>query len=448
MKIQTMKKSLTTVTLSSCVSLSILLASTLSLSLYAPNSFAEAAKQEQTQAKKKRRVKRSATMRPVIYKKLEAVRKLADDKNYAEAMNKLKAMEKIKRNSYEKAQTFNMHAYVYFNQEEYAQAAKAYEKVLATKNLPESLEQTTQYSLAKLYLIQEDYTQALSALNAWFALVEKPGAESHILKAQILYQLEKYNQALPEVKKAIAIIEAKGQKPRENWLLIERAVYFQNKDFKAMERCLKDLIAHYPKAQYWVQLSAVYNELGKAGKELSVMEAAYDQNMLAKESQVVSLAQAFLGQEIPYKAAQVLIKGMKDEVVKESAKNLSLLGDALMIAKEYEAAIDVMGRAAEASQNPKDFYKLAQIHTERQEWSKALSQLNKALSTQDKSQALENQGQAYILKGLVLFNMKELAKASSAFKQAAKFEASMKAAKQWQDYIASEEKRLAYMAQS
>ncbi len=395
---------------------------TMAASVISPNALAAAESSEEAKPKKKRRVKRSATMRPVIYKKLEAVRVLADEKKYTEAVDKLKEMDKVKRNSYEKAQTYNMYAYVYFNQENFAGAAKAYEKVLSTKNLSESLEQTTQYSLAKLYLIQEDYQNALSSLNAWFNLVEKPGAEAHILKAQILYQLEKYNKALPEVKKAIAIIEAKGQKSKENWLLIERAVYYQNKDYKSMERCLKDLIAHYPKPQYWVQLSAVYNELGKSGKELSVMEAAYDQNMLIKESQVVSLAQAFLGQEIPYKSAQVMIKGMKDGVVEENAKNLSLLGDALMIAKEYDAAIEVMAKAAQASQMGKDFFKLAQIHTERQEWDLALSNVSKAIELGD----LADEGNAHILKGLVLFNMKRLNKAKAEFKLGAKIEGNEK----------------------
>ncbi|NRA43011.1 MAG: hypothetical protein HRU21_11995 [Pseudomonadales bacterium] len=406
------------------------------------SSLSLAATEKPEQAKKPRRTKRSATMRPAIYKRLEAVRVLVEEEKYSKALDKLKALEKVKRNAYEKAQTFNMFAYVYFNQEKYAAAAQAYEQTLKTENLPDSLAQTAQYSLAKLYLIEEDYQRSLNALNAWFNLVEKPGAEAHILKAQLLYQLERYNQALTEVKKAITIIEAKGQKPKESWLLIERAVYYANKDFKGMERCLQDLIAHYPKAQYWVQLSAVYNELGKSGKELSVMETAYDQNMLTKESQIVSLAYAFLGQEIPYKSAQVMIKGMKDGLVEENAKNLSLLADALMLAKEYDAAIDVMSKAAKASQKGKDFFKLAQIHTERQEWNLALKNVSKALVLGE----LKDEGGAYILKGLILFNMKRLNSAQKEFKLAAKIDGHESVAKQWLRYIDSEQKRLAYMA--
>ncbi|NRA40684.1 MAG: tetratricopeptide repeat protein [Pseudomonadales bacterium] len=402
---------------------------------------------DQAEEKPKRRVKRSATMRPIIYKKLEQVRELADAQQYAEAVAKLQAIDKLKRNSYEQAQTFNLYAYVAFQQEQYANAAKSYEKILALKNVPDSLLQTTLYSLTKLYLVEEKYTSSLSRLNQWFDLVENPGAEAYILRAQIYYQLEQYSKALPEVKKAVKIVEAKGQKPRENWLLIERAVYYQNKDYRGLERSLKDLIAYYPKPQYWVQLSAVYNELGKPAKELSVLESAYEQGLLNKQSELISLAQAFLAQEIPYKSAQVLIKGMQAGQIDESAKNLSLLGDALMIAKEYSAAIDVMQKAAKASNKAKDFFKLAQIHTERQAWKQALAAVDKALSLHSADNLLNDEANAYVLKGLVLFNMKRFEPSKQAFSVAEKFDSTEKTAKQWLAFVESEQKRLAYMAQ-
>ena len=410
-------------------------------SVYAAESSEKVAEQKKP-AKKKRRVKRAQTMRPKIFKKLDKVRELADAKDYNGAIEALTSVEKIRRNSYETAMTHNMYAYVYFNQEDYGKAIGAYKNVLSGKNIPDSLLQTTTYSIAKLYLIQEDYQQALVSLNDWFALVEKPGPEAHILRAQIFYQLEKFEKALPDVKKAIAMTKEQGNKPRENWLLMERAVYYQNKDYKSMERCLKDLIALYPKAQYWVQLSAVFNELGKPEAELATLETAYDQKLLEKESQVVSLAQAMLSKEIPYKAAQVLLQGIKDGVVEESAKNLSLLGDALMIAKEYDQAIVVMKKAADASQQGKDFYKLAQIHTERQEWDLALSSVTKALKLGE----LNAEHSALILKGLVLFNMDRLPEAKVEFDKAFKFEEAEKMAKQWLSYIESEEQRRAYMA--
>lgn len=392
--------------------------------------------------KKPRRVKRAQTMRPAIYKKLDAIRQLADEKKYDEALDYAKKLENIRRNSYETAMSWNMVAYVEFNRENYPAAVQAYKRVLATKNLPESLEQTTLYSVAKLHLIQEDYKKAISALNEWFEVVGKPGPEAYILRAQMNYQLENFNQALPDVKKAISIVQQQGKQPRESWLLVERAVYYQNKDFKSMERTLKDLIALYPKPQYWIQLGAVYNELGHPDKELSVIETAYEQGLLDKEMHVVSFAQAMLSQEIPYKAAQALIKGIKSGLVEENGKNLSLLGDALMIAKEYDEAITVMTQAANETQAGKDFYKLAQIHTERQEWKKALGNINQALM----DESFKKQDEGLILQGLIQFNLNDLDGAQRSFTQAQAFDDVVKSATQWLAYIESEKKRRDYMA--
>ena len=158
----------------------------------------------------KPRVRRTQTLRPQIYQKLDEVRALADEKKFSEAQDRLDALEKIRRNSYEQAMTHNMAAYLAFNKEDYASAIKAYEQVIAIENIPESLEQTTLYSLAKLQMMQENYKAALSMLNKWFAVVEKPSAEAYILRAQMQFQLEQYGKALPDVKKAIALTKEQG----------------------------------------------------------------------------------------------------------------------------------------------------------------------------------------------------------------------------------------------
>lgn len=410
-----------------------------SLSITPP--FISKVQAEEAAAATKSRVRRTPALRPVVYQRLDEVRQLADEKQYSSALDKLRALEKMPRNSYERAMTSNMYAYVHFSQERYAEAAEYYRQVLGIDNIPESLELTTRYSLAKLYLLQEQYQQAVDMLNSWFAMMEKPGAEAYILRAQMYYQLEQYKNALPDVKKAIALNQQQGNTPRENWLLLERAVYYQNKDFAAMERCLKDLISYYPKAQYWVQLSAVYNEMGKPEKELSALETAYEQQLLSQESQIISLAQAMLMKDIPYKAAEVLLQGIKAGTVKESARNLSLLADALMLAREYDQALNVMEKAAGTSGAAADYYKLAQIYTERQQWQKALDNITQALN----KGGLNDEHQAYILQGLVLFNMERFGKAREAFKQASRYPQAEKMAQQWLNYIDNEEKRRAYM---
>ncbi|MGM0563457.1 MAG: tetratricopeptide repeat protein [Pseudomonadota bacterium] len=392
-------------------------------------------------AEQNSRVRRTPTLRPNIFKMLDRARELADEQNYSEAEGQLKKLEQIRRNSYEEAMTWNMYAYVYFNQEKYAQAAQAYEKVIATDRIPVSLEENTLYSLAKLYLIQEQYRKSLEPLNKWFELTESPGAEAHMLRAQIYFQLEQYNQALPEIRTAGEIARSKGKTMRENWLLLERAVYYQNKDYQGLERALKDLIALYPKASYWVQLAAVYNQLGDDKKELAAMEAAYEQDFLDKEQHYVSLAQMMLANEIPYKAASVLEKGLDSEVVEADERNLSLLADSWMMAKEYDRAIEALERAAKVSENGQNHYKLAQIFVDRREWNRAAQHVEKALQ----QGGLRQTASAHVLKGMIEFNRDNFDQAQQAFRKAKEDEQTAKAAKQWLNHIEAEKQRRAYL---
>lgn len=425
--------------------LSTLLATLVTAGAISPMTATPAyAEQEQPEQKQKKRLtKRALIISQKVSKILESVQKMADEKRYQDAIEELDDTLEMRLSDYEKALAYNMKAYMYFATEEFAKAQQAYSEVVKLEKVPDGLLQTAQLSLAKAYMIEEKYKQALSALNTWFDMADDISPDPYVLRAQIKFQLKDYKGALPDVKKAIAMAQKENKTPKENWLLVERAVYFQNGDFKSLERCLKDLISLYPKQQYWTQLSYVYAELGKQNKSLVALETAYEQDLLVKENQIMSLAQYMLAEETPYKAANVILKGMKSGKVEESGKNLSLLGDALMMAKEYDQAINVMTQAANKTNESADFYKLAQIHSNRQEWKNALTHVNKAL----KNNQFKYLADAKVLKGLILFNLDKLNEAKTVFLAISRTDPDDRTAQQWLSYIDGEQKRREYMAQ-
>ena len=77
-----------------------------------------------------------------------------------------------------------------------------------------------------------------------------------------------------------------------------------------------------------------------------------------------------------------------------------------------------------------------------QEWKLALNNVDKAL----KLGKLQQPSSAYILKGLILFNLDDLAYARDSFEEAQKFAEAEKMADQWLRYIDGEQKRREYMA--
>ncbi len=390
------------------------------------------------------RVRRTQTLRPVIYEKLEKAREQMDGGDAEQALQTLNKLSERKRNSYETAMTHNMFAYVYSTTEQFGKATAEYEAILGINNVPDSLVQTTRFTLAQLYMMQEKFDESLSTLNSWMesADAEKVGADAYLLRAQVQYQRKAYESSLDDVKTAIAKRADDGKVAPENWYLLQRATLFQLKDFNGLEKNLEALVANYPKAEYWVQLAAVFNENGKPEQELAALETAYDQKLLTKERELINFAQALLGMEIPFKAGQVLEKGMQDGVVEESTRNLSLLGDAWMIAKEYDKAIVAMTKAAQESGKGSDYFKLAQIYTQRQEWNNALDFAQKSIDSGD----LKAPYQALIIKGLAQFNLDKLESAAATFFQAGRYPEAEKTAHQWQEFIEGEQARREYLA--
>jgi tetratricopeptide (TPR) repeat protein len=401
-----------------------------------------AAQQEEASASP--RVRRTQTLREVVYEKLEDARNLADEEEYSDALDVLARLEKRKRNSYERAMTHNMVAYVYTAQEKYDEAIIAYSQVLDIDNAPDSLKQTTLFTLAKLYMMQERYDESLNTLNSWMESSDKVGADAYLLRAQVQYQREAFGLAKDDVTTAVSMRKESGSRAPESWLLLQRAALFQLKDYAGLAANLESLVANYSKAEYWMQLAAVYNELGRSEQELATLETAYDMKLMTKEGEYLNFAQALLAREIPYKAAHVLEDGMQADIVEKSARNLSLLGDAWMMAREYDNAIVSMTAAASESGKGSDYFKLAQIYTERQEWNKAFDFSQKSLQVGD----LKAPHQALIIKGLAQYNLNHLEEAATTFFQAARYPAAEKTAHQWQEYIESEQQRREYIAAS
>ena len=92
----------------------------------------------------------------------------------AGALQALDRLNAQNLNSYERAMTWNLYAFVHYTQQDYGKATAAYRKVLEQRPIPESLRNTTLFGLAQMLVATEQYQASLDALKEWFALVDAP----------------------------------------------------------------------------------------------------------------------------------------------------------------------------------------------------------------------------------------------------------------------------------
>jgi len=402
----------------------------------------------------KRETRKVPAMRERTYKELSEAQALIDPKSVpvekGEKPPDVKpdpkaAIEKLKRmldrrgmNSYEIAQVWNTMAFAYYTLNDMPNTIKSYENVLK-QTITEALELSSLRALFQLYYAQEDYKKSLEYITRWQKLKETPDADVTYIKATVYYQLGNIKEALKQAKLVEQIAIDQKRTIKESWWYLQVVCYNELKDYDNVIRVLKELIAHYPKKQYWMSLAGMYSEENKDDKSLSAYYAAYMQGMFDKNMEVVMLAQRLLNADVPYEATQVLEKGMKDGIVDKDEKNLKLLATAYTMADETSKAIDAWQRAAKAAKDDGEvFYRLAQALTQQDRNKEAVDAYKKAL---DHPKDLRDVSEVWFWLGSSLIQLKDWDQATHAFEQAAKEKAHAKSANQYIKYVENEKKR-------
>ena len=402
------------------------------------NAFSTAVAAEEQAKKKPQETRRTPALRNKVYEKLAGAQEAAEAKDWAEARKILDDMidDSGKRalNSYELANVYNLYAFVYYSAEDYKNALKAYEKVVAQPDIPLAMEINTKYTIAQLYFVQEDWKKGIAALKEWFAVTETPPASAYVLLSQGYYQLKDYDNALFNVEKAINMYKDKDKIPKEQWYNLARFLYFDKNDVNSTVAILEEMLQYFPKKQYWVQLSHMYGEQKKEGKQLAAMDTAYVQDMLDKGSEQITIAYLYLNAEVPYRAARVLDKGLKNESIEAKSKNYEILGNAWRQAQEIKKAIPAMELAAAKSDSGELYARLGNVYLDGDQFKKAISSINKGLSRG----GVKRPDTARLVLGMAYFNDRQYSNARKAFKAARKDERSEKYADQWLKYLDSE----------
>lgn len=404
------------------------------------------AKSTDTQQAKKK-TKRVPSMRNRVYAQLARAQQIADDGDVPAGMA---VLDKVKQqldglNSYEQAMLFNFYGFMHYGTDNTTEAINNFEKVVALKEgISDSLYLSTQFSLAQLYMQQQDFEKTEQALQKWkSANTKKITPNQHVLFAQVYYQQKKYDLALNEIDNAIKIQQDKKESIKENWLVLKRAAHFELKQPEMVTRVLEDMVRLFNKPQYWIQLSGMYGEIGQEDKQLAVMEAAFHAGFVDKQDDLNTLAQLYLYHQLPYKAATLLEQKLSTGELDVTEQRLELLAQSYLLAKEDEKAIPVLIRVSKLSETGKYDAQLAQVYTNLEKWTLAIESADHALERG----GVENTGDMHLARGIGYFNLEEYDQSMAAFSQGKEIESSKKMATQWHKYVKREQGNKLQLAQ-
>jgi tetratricopeptide (TPR) repeat protein len=395
----------------------------------APTQQDIAAQQRACEARKPPR-KASGTISEGAYRKLERIVNMLAKGENAEAEPKLIAMVEG-ATGYEKALVLQTLGFLYASTKRETQAIRTFEQALETNALPQQVHEGMMFNIAQLYVADNKLDRGMQALNAYLKETCNPVPEAHVLLASVHAEKKQWRESLKQID--LALVKAKS--PKEAWLQLKLALHYELKEYPRCAEVLVHLVGLSPmKQEYWKQLSSILFEIKKDPEALAALALADRRGFVDEEHEYRNLANMYMYLQIPLKAAQVLERGFAAKAVTGNEKNLELLANAWLVAREYDKAEVAMAKAAAASDKGELYKRLGQIQMENENWKGALESLQKA---QQKG-GLKEPGEAAFLAGVCAVQLKQWKTAEAALRAAMQHEKTAKMAAEWLNHLQEE----------
>ena len=380
----------------------------------------------------------AGTLDEVTYKRLNDIYEDVGNELYDVAYDKLRVMIKRSRGKYLKATLFQMMAQVEWARSNFDNALINFEQAVEIDALPNNIHFSLMYQISQLYYMKDRYDDALDKLALWMCKVPPEDIKdtAWVLKASIYAQKKDWKNVIPAIETAISMSEA----PKEPWYQLKLASQFELEQYPNAAQTLEVLIQNWPdKKVYWVQLSQTFYKLKKEAEALSVIGLAYRRDMLDKQADIMYLSNLYSNGDVPFKAAEVMQKGLEDGIVKSSTRNWSVVADTWYAADEMDNALIAYEHAGKESTDGDIDLRRGYILVDLERWEPAVEALEAAIEKGGIND--RKTGEAYILLGMSYFNQRNWSKASTAWGGARKYTKSKKAAQQWMNHMREERAR-------
>ena len=375
------------------------------------------------------------------WKQLNAIYEDVGEEKYDEAYTDLqKMLRRAGHDEYLLAIVNQALAQVEWSRGNYDAALKYFEAAVALNSLPDQSHFSLMYQIAQLYFMKERYDEALEKLDLWFCKVpeEKITSHAYVLKATIYAQVPDYANALTAIDMAISMAEA----PREQWYQLKLAAHYEMEQYPQAAETLEVMISKWSdRKTYWMQLSQIHYKLKQDDRALAVLALAYRKDLLDKQGDITYLSSLYSNLEVPFKAAEVLEKGIRDGIVEPTRNNWTIVADAWYAAEELENSLLAYEEAGKAASNGIIDLRRGYILIDLERWPAALEALNLALE----KGGLDDRrtGEAYLLRGMAQFNLGSFDSASADWGRAGRYDKTRDAARQWMNHLEEERRRRA-----
>ena len=379
------------------------------------------------------------TLDPRVAQDLLKAYELLEEEQYDDALEELDDLIDSRGDSmkpFDKASVLQIRGTAHVNLENLDEALEDFSAALELDALPEDQQNRLRFNLAQIYFVNERYRESIRLFEQWMQADVKVTDTAYFMLGAAHYNLDEYEEARDAIRNAIEV----ATKPQKRYYDLLNAIYSELGNIEERTRLLETMVELWPGSlSYWRQLSSLYNEQGDRLKAFAALEAAYLNDLVESEDDIVMLAQYYSTFENPHRGAKLLEREMEAGRVERNVDNLELLSQLWSQAREHARAIPVLREAAQLSDEGELSFRLGQALLADEKNQEAEQAFERAL---EKGGLEESQrAQAWMLLGNARFNQAEPGDreqredADEAFAQAVRFASTRRQASDWRNYI-------------
>lgn len=338
------------------------------------------------------------------------------------------------------ASTLQVRGQVLVSLERFADARRHFERAIQFDSLPPDQTTRLRFNVAQLYFQEEDYRQAVRNFERWLADVDEPSAAGYFMLAAAYQYEEDYAAARQPAEQAVRLTVGKGESPDRRHFDLLNIIYHHLGLHAGRLRILQYMVLQWPhEPRYWTQLAGLHLEQGEDREAFSALEIAYKSGLLSEQQHILTLVQFYAIFNNPDRGAAVLEAELQAENVERSRRNLELLAQLWSQAREHQRARPALEEAAELADGGELWYRLGQVLLSDADYVAAAGALERAVQRGGLTE--DQEADAWLLLGTAQFNLagaedRETRQvADEAFARAEQFPPTKARASQWRHYI-------------
>lgn len=362
------------------------------------------------------------------YRKIEAARKLVDQKNEQEAVRVLREYApKVHDNATDIVQVKQFIASLLIKLDDVEGAIAEIESIIDRPEIKAQLGDT----FGKLLIMQDDFARGIRYLSEWMAVQEDIPADPYYTRGYAYYASKKYSQAEQDLEIAVSLMDPVP----DSWYALLLATYFYLEKFNKAEGLAKMLTNSQPNnAENWRRLARIYVEREDYSKALAALMTAYHNHLLEERDyeQLVSM-HAYLG--MPENSARLLETWIENSDRKnKDFKTLKQLANYWLIARERDKARSIYEQAAALDTTGKTYNMLANLYFNDEQWEQAEKYCSLAIG----KGGLEDVHNTQLIGGIAAVKAGNFSTARELLRKAEKAEKQSRTARYWLNEIKKE----------